>query len=224
MSRWPPEIAGTISHPAGRSAVTAERVPIFYSARSSSRPPPPTRLFSLFFSSFSLSTNPLALFLSLHAQGPQCVGPIQRLHENGSEPFPPRKRRTKGVAEDGRKHERKQMPRQRPTYLRYPLSCPSFSRFAPFSCFRAVPHPPPSFLSSNISVRGRGGCARGCSEGEATRSLNYIAICSRGWLWRSWKLLEIYVFTSAIKCMSALFRKYCSNILVLYIAFLQTYT
>lgn len=36
MSRWPPEIAGTISHPAGRSAVTAERVPIFYSARSSS--------------------------------------------------------------------------------------------------------------------------------------------------------------------------------------------
>ena len=159
MSRWPPEIAGTISHPAGRSAVTAERVPIFYSARSSSPSFHPHALsLSLLFRC------PTPLYFSsttLYAQGSRCVGPIQRLDENGPEPFPPRKRRTKGVAEDGRKHERKQMPRQHPTYLRYPLSCPSFSRFALVLLF---PRPllshtrPPSFLSSNISVRGRGGC------------------------------------------------------------------
>lgn len=135
MSRWPPEIAGTISHPAGRSAVTAERVPIFYSARSSS-PSFHPHAYSL---SLSLFRCPTPLYFSsttLYAQGSRCVGPIQRFDENGPEPFPPRKRRTKGVAEDGRKHERKQMPRQHPTYLRYPLSCPSFSRFSPSSsCF-----------------------------------------------------------------------------------------
>ena len=63
MSRWPPEIAGTISHPAGRSAVTAERVPIFYSARSSSPSFHPHALsLSLSLSSFSLSNPSLLLF------------------------------------------------------------------------------------------------------------------------------------------------------------------
>lgn len=35
MSWRPPEIAGTIGRPAGRTAVTAERVPIFYSVSPS---------------------------------------------------------------------------------------------------------------------------------------------------------------------------------------------
>lgn len=113
MSRWPPEIAGTISHPAGRSAVTAERVPIFYSARSSS--PSSSSSTRRRILPFSLSHSLSSLVHpspSPYAQRSQCVGPIQRLDENGPEPFSTPKRRTKGVAEDGRKHERKQMPRQ----------------------------------------------------------------------------------------------------------------
>lgn len=44
MSWRPPEIAGTIGRPAGRTAVTAERVPIFYSESPLSplSPPPST--------------------------------------------------------------------------------------------------------------------------------------------------------------------------------------
>lgn len=85
-------------------------------------------LFSTFFFALLLLLHPppYSSFLSLshslsslvhpspspYAQRSQCVGPIQRLDENGPEPFSTPKRRTKGVAEDGRKHERKQMPRQ----------------------------------------------------------------------------------------------------------------
>lgn len=100
MSRWPPEIAGTISHPAGRSAVTAERVPIFYSARSSSPSFSSAHRilpFSLSLSLFSFPPcPPLAPSPSPYAQRSQCVGPIQRLDENGPEPFPPQKEGRKG--------------------------------------------------------------------------------------------------------------------------------
>lgn len=102
MSRWPPEIAGTISHPAGRSAVTAERVPIFYSARSSSPSSPTHNILSL--SLFSRS-------FPYVARRSRCVGPIQRLHENGPEPFPPRKER-KGWQKMAGSAKEKQMPRQ----------------------------------------------------------------------------------------------------------------
>lgn len=157
MSRWPPEIAGTISHPAGRSAVTAERVPIFYSARSSS--PSSSSSTRRRILPFSLSHSLSSLVHpspSPYAQRSQCVGPIQRLDENGPEPFSTPKRRTKGVAEDGRKHERKQMPRQRRLIYATPypvllflLSPPASSHPLP-SRHLPLPHP-------DISVPDRSG-------------------------------------------------------------------
>lgn len=57
------------------------------------------------------------------------------------------KRRTKGVVEDGRKHERKQMPRQPRLIYATPYPVLLFL----LSCF-LTPLTPPSFLPSNISV------------------------------------------------------------------------
>lgn len=161
MSRWPPEIAGTISHPAGRSAVTAERVPIFYSARSSS--PSSSSSTRRRILPFSLSHSLSSLVHpspSPYAQRSQCVGPIQRLNENGPEPFSTPKRRTKGVAEDGRKHERKQMPRQPRLIYATPYPVLLFLLSPPASS-----HPLATFLSP---VRifpyriGVGGMCVGC--------------------------------------------------------------
>lgn len=103
MSRWPPEIAGTISHPAGRSAVTAERVPIFYSARSSSPSFHPRHSLSL----FSAARPPSTVCTGVSVCWPDTTS---RREWTGAVSTP--KRRTKGVVEDGRMHERKQMPRQ----------------------------------------------------------------------------------------------------------------
>lgn len=166
MSRWPPEIAGTISHPAGRSAVTAERVPIFYSARSSSpsfssahRILPFSLSLSLLFSAVS---TPRSLPLPLCTEVSVCwADTTSRREWTGAVSTP--KRRTKGVAEDGRKHERKQMPRQpRLIYatpypvLLFLLSPPASSR---------PPPSPPSFLPSNISVPDRSGRVGGVCVG-----------------------------------------------------------
>ena len=164
MSRWPPEIAGTISHPAGRSAVTAERVPIFYSARSSS-PSFHPHAYSLSLSLLFRCPTPLYFSsTTLYAQESRCVGPIQRLDREWTGAVStPKKKDERG----GRRWPEARKKADAPTTPDL-STLPSVLSF--FFSFLALvllllPRPlllshtrPPSFLSSNISVRGRGGC------------------------------------------------------------------
>ena len=117
--------------------------------------PPYSSLLSLSLSLlFSAVSTPRSLPLPLCTEVSVCwADTTSRREWTGAVSTP--KRRTKGVAEDGRKHERKQMPRQpRLIYatpypvLLFLLSPPASSR---------PPPSPPSFLPSNISVPDRSG-------------------------------------------------------------------
>lgn len=146
MSRWPPEIAGTISHPAGRSAVTAERVPIFYSARSSS--PSFSSAHRILPFSLSLSSLFRRVHPSLSTPPPMHRGLSVLDRYNVStrmdrSRFHPKKKDERGGRRWPEARKKADAPTT-PTYLRYPLSCPSFSPFS--SCFLA-PTPFATFFS-----------------------------------------------------------------------------
>lgn len=129
MSRWPPEIAGTISHPAGRSAVTAERVPIFYSARSSSPSSSAHRILPLSFSLSLFSFPPCPpLAPSMH-RGLSVLDRYNVSTRMDRSRFHPKKKDERGGRRWPEARKKADAPTT-PTYLRYPLSCPSFSSFS----------------------------------------------------------------------------------------------
>ena len=123
MSRWPPEIAGTISHP-GRKKRRHRRKSsnLLFSTFFFGLPPPrPTPsstsdIFSL-LSPFCPPVTGLGVLARYNVSGPR----IERSR------FHPEKKDERGGRRWPEARKKADAPTT-PTYLRYPLSCPSFPR------------------------------------------------------------------------------------------------